>query len=502
MDFLNLSIKELLKAYREKRCNVTEVCRFYLDRIETHDSELNAVLTRNEQALKEARFKDDHFDKLKDKPLFGVPLLLKDMFCTKGIRTTAGSRMLENYVPPFSAEVILRLEAAGAIILGKCNQDEFAMGNSGQNSAFSKTLNPWNKNHVPGGSSSGSATAVSAGFCQASIGTDTGGSVRQPSAFCHLVGIKPTYGRLSRYGMVAYASSLDQAGVMAKNVEDTAYLLEQMAGYDVKDNSSAGREVPRWSDHLTADISRLKIGYLKGEVTKDGVAPPEGSLYYDKDIHQKIEQTLKLFTKAGLQTKEISLPLFPLSSSVYYLISTSEASSNLACYDGIRYGSRWKMENEKSDPSNTSLEKFYSTTRSCGFGAEVKRRILMGTYCLSQGYYDKFYQKASQIRNLIRKEILEQLSQVDVILSPVTSHAAFKVGENPSGSLHSYTGDSYTVLANLAGIPALSVPVGFSPEGLPIGLQLMAKHFDEQTLFNVAWFIEKALKISHKRPPV
>lgn len=491
MDLLNCKITDLTALIRSKKLSVEELCRFYLDRIERFNPELNAVLTTNSFALQKARDIDNHFSSYKERPLVGIPILLKDVFCVKNMKTTAGSKMLENFIAPYSAEVTKRLEKAGAIILGKCNQDEFAMGTSNENSAFGVVLNPWNKEYVPGGSSGGSAAAVSAGLCVASIGTDTGGSIRQPASFCNLIGVKPTYGRVSRYGMIAYASSLDQAGPMTMYVEDNALILEALTGRDSKDSTSAQSDVPKWFlNRGSTNIKKLKVGFLNKK---------EAESFCSSEVMQVLEQVVNLLQSHGAIVEEVSLPLMEVAVPVYYLISTSEASSNLARYDGIRYGSRFDFKN--TPPS--SLEEFYSQNRGFGFGNEVKRRIIMGTYCLSSGYYDEYYNKASQIRRKMRDEFIKIFSEFSLLLSPVSLSTAFKFGEKPVGSLKSYLVDNFTVSSNLAGLPSLSVPAGFSPvTSLPIGVQLIGNHFDEQTLFDVALLIQEEIKAVGKRPVI
>ena len=486
-DIFNFKIADIAKSIRNKNISAKEVCQFYLNRIESLNPTLNAILTTNEKAILEAEEIDSHLDKYKNCPLLGVPILVKDTFCTEGIRTTAGSRILENFIPPYSAEVVEKLKKAGAIILGKCNQDEFAMGNSNENSAYSSVLNPWNKEYVPGGSSGGCSAAVSAGFGSAAIGTDTGGSVRQPSSFCNLVGCKPTYGRISRYGMIAYASSLDQAGPMTVFVEDNALLLEVLSGKDKKDSTSSETEIPSWVHNLTDDISSVKVAYLD----EDSYAETCSS-----DVLKTVQQTVNLLKSKGASVQEISLPFMDVLAPVYYLISTSEASSNLARYDGIRYGHR-TLNNVKM-----KLEDFYSRYRSEKFGSEVKRRILMGTYCLSKGYYDEYYNKACQIRRMIRDQVKKLFSQFSVLIMPVSSIPAFRLKENVAGSVEYYLSDNLTVLSNLCGLPSLSVPAGFSSNELPIGVQLIGDHFNEQDILNVALCIQNETKMAGRRPCV
>ena len=486
MELLRISISDLTAAIRNKKWSVSEVCRFYLDRIDKLNAKWNVVLTINESVLNTAQKMDKQRELYKDLPLLGVPILVKDIFCTKNLRTTAGSKMLENFIPPYSALVVEKLEKAGALILGKCNLDEFAMGNSNENSAFGKSFNPWDPHRVPGGSSGANAAAVSAGLCMAGIGTDTGGSIRQPAGFCNIVGLKPTYGRVSRYGMVAYASSLDQAGPMTMNVEDSALLLEVIAGKDERDSTASQKKVPSWIKSLNPSVKSLKLAVLKNPQLEDSCHP---------DVKKVLKNTIECLKAQGATVEEIDFPLIDKAVSVYYLISTSEASSNLARYDGIRYGFRSVFKSGAG-----SLKDFYSKNRGEGFGVEVKRRILMGAYCLSKGYYDQYYNKACQIRSLLRNELLEFFSKFSVILSPVSAGPAFRLGEKQAGSVESYLSDSFTVLSNLTGVPSMSVPAGFSSENLPIGVQLMANHFDEQTLFNTALCIQKEMKAVGKRP--
>ena len=486
MDLLSSSLKQISQLIKQKKISVLEVCEFFLNRIEKYQS-LNAVITVNHQALKIAEHMDQHLTQYMDKPLAGVPILVKDVFCTKGLRTTASSKMLQNFIPPYSAEVVCRLEQAGAIILGKCNQDEFAMGCSNENSFFGQVLNPWNKNCVPGGSSGGSASAVAAGLAPAALGSDTGGSIRQPAGFCNLVGIKPTYGRISRYGMIAYASSLDQAGPMTVNVEDSAYLLRILSGKDHKDSTSLNDLPPLWDQKLNSDIQSMKIGCLNKEQQEHLCSTDV--LRVMNQVEEVFEKHVNMLAKPHLSALELAVP-------AYYLVSTSEASSNLARYDGVRYGYRQNFSQKKLK----NMVDFYCQTRGSGFGSEVKRRILMGTFCLSHGYYDQYYNKACQVRRYIRDELMQLFSKFSVLMMPISATPAWKIGEAPSGSLKSYLNDQFTVVANLAGLPALSVPAGFSSDGLPIGVQLIARHFDEQSLFNAAWVIQKELQAVGKRP--
>ena len=493
MDLLSYKIPDIIALIRQKKLSPLELCDFYLDRIQKFNPELNAVLTLNPLAQKKARLMTENIDQYKDLPLPGLPILLKDVFCVKDIKTTAGSKILKNFISPYSSEVATRLEKAGAIVLGKCNQDEFAMGVSNENSAFGPTLNPWDKHYVPGGSSGGSACAVAGGLSAGSIGTDTGGSIRQPASFCNLVGVKPTYGRVSRYGMIAYSSSLDQGGPMTMYVEDSALLLETLSGKDKKDMTSSAQKVPKWSKSFSntkSFVKGLKIGWLNRQSMEKSCS---------QDTLQILKNIMQMLKSHGAKIEDISIPLMDKALPVYYLISTSEASSNLARYDGVRYGHRFDFQNQKP----ASLHDFYSQNRGSGFGKEVKRRILMGTYCLSSGYYDEYYNKASCIRRQIRDQFIKAFSEVSVLIAPVSLSTAFKFGENPAGSLDSYLMDSFTVLANLAGLPSVAVPGGFSSKNhLPIGAQLIANHFDEQSLFHVAWLIQENMQAVGKRPPL
>ncbi len=476
---MNESVVQIAKNIREKKISSFEVISSFLKRIEKLDPKINSVITVNEQALNTAKDRDRHAS---GKPLAGVPVLLKDMFCTKGLRTTAASKMLENFIPPYSATVVERLVQAGAIILGKCNQDEFAMGHSTRTSYFGPAKNPWNLNYTPGGSSGGSAAAVSAAFSPVSLGTDTGGSIRQPSHFCNLVGVKPTYGRVSRFGIVAYASSLDQAGPMAMTVEDCALILYLISGKDQRDSTTSGHKVPPWHERLNADIKNLKIG-----------VPKE----FLKNISPSVQKSLNLaqnvLIKSGAKISEVSLPLSSYVANTYYLISSCEASSNLSRYDGIRYGF-------SSRKPSQSLIDLYFQTRGDGFGSEVKRRILMGTFCLSEGYYEAYFKKAQKVRRLIQEQFNQLFKEVDVILAPVTPDIPPPLKESSENLIKNYTSDMFTVPANLSGLPSLSVPVGVF-DGFPLGVQLIGRAFDEQTIFNIAYVLQEELQAYKNKPP-
>lgn len=482
MNILTASLKELRDGVRKGDLSAREITEKFFGQIEKWNPQINAYITLNEKALDQAKALDARIAKKEDVgPLAGVPVAIKDMLCTKGIRTTAGSKILSNFVPPFSATVVNRLESAGAINLGKTNQDEFAMGSSSETSHFGISRNPWNLEYVPGGSSGGSAAAVAAGMATVSIGTDTGGSIRQPASFCGIVGIKPTYGRVSRYGIVAYASSLDQAGPMTRTVEDAALVLESIAGRCERDSTTAANPVPKWSEQINKNLKGLKVGLPK-EYFSDQVNP---------ETRQAVDKAIAAVKAAGAETVEVSLPLTDQAVSVYYLVATSEASSNLARYDGVRFGHRADFSQKPAE----DLAEFYCRTRGEGFGSEVKRRIILGTYALSSGYYDAYYKKACQVRRLMRQQFLEAFSKCQVLLGPVCVSPAFKVGGRIADPLKMYLNDIFTTSANLVGIPGMSVPAGFSNEGMPIGVQLLAAHFQEQYLFNAGSVIEEALKI-------
>jgi aspartyl-tRNA(Asn)/glutamyl-tRNA(Gln) amidotransferase subunit A len=408
-------------------------------------------------------------------PLAGVPIALKDMIVTKGVVTTAGSKILDGWVPPYDATVVEKLRAAGAVIVGKVNCDEFGMGSSTENSAYKKTKNPWDKTRVPGGSSGGSSAAVAAGLCTASLGTDTGGSIRQPAAFCGVVGLKPTYGRVSRWGIVAFASSLDQVGPITRSVADAALVLQAIAGHDPRDSTSLAQPVPQFSDSIAAGVTGLKVGlpkeYFAGEI--------------DPEIRAALDSTVAVLKDAGAEIVEVSLPHTQLALPAYYIVAPAEASSNLARYDGIRYGTRAEAED---------LMHLYCKTRGAGFGPEVKRRIMLGTYALRSGYYDAFYKKAQQIRALIKRDFDAAFETVDVLLTPTTPAPAFEFGSKAT-PLDMYLGDIFTLACNLAGLPGMSVPCGLTKNRLPIGAQLLGKPLDEATLIRTGAVIESALAI-------
>ncbi|MGZ3768396.1 MAG: Asp-tRNA(Asn)/Glu-tRNA(Gln) amidotransferase subunit GatA [Bdellovibrio sp.] len=489
MELTFATLTEIADAVKTKKISAKEVALHFQKRIESLDGVLNSFTSKNENAVKEAELIDSLIAKGEEVgPLAGVPFGIKDMFCTKGIKTTAGSKILENFVPPYDATVVSRLKKAGVVIMGKLNQDEFAMGSSNESSFYGTVKNPWNLERVPGGSSGGSAAAQAARLVAGTMGTDTGGSIRQPASFCGVVGVKPTYGRVSRYGIVAYASSLDQAGPMVSNVKDAALTLEIISGFDKNDSTTTQKPVPAWSKNLKADVKGMKIGLIKEYMT--------GQLH--PDVQKTVENSVETLKKMGAEIVEVSVPMTEHAVSVYYLVAACEASSNLARYDGVKYGFRADFKNL----SAVELEDFYGQTRGQGFGAEVKRRIMLGTYCLSSGYYDAYYIKAGQVRRMIMNQYLEAFKKCDVVLSPVTTAPAFKIGERISDPLAMYLNDIYTTSTNLAGLPGMSVPFGMSNDGLPIGIQLTAGHFEEQKMLDVGYALESASPVKGKQPHV
>lgn len=483
-ELAQLTIHELRDKLKKKECSATEITLSVLARIKKHDEKIGSFITVCEnEALGQAKALDDQIAKgAVLGPLAGVALAPKDIYLTEGVVTTAGSRILKNFVPPYSSTVIQKCLAAGAVIVGKTNMDEFAMGSSSETSHYKKTRNPWDQTRIPGGSSGGSAAAVSADLCVASLGTDTGGSIRQPAAHCSIVGLKPTYGRVSRYGTIAYASSLDQMGPMTKDVEDCALIMNVIAGHDVKDSTSIPCDVPDYTKALHQSIKGLKIGVPK-EYFVSGLAG---------DVESAVKAALKHLESLGATLVEVSLPNTKHCVATYYIIAPAEASSNLARYDGVRYGLR---------ESGDSLIDMYKNTKGAGFGAEVKRRIMIGTYVLSAGYYDAYYVRAQKVRTLIRNDYLEAFKKVDVIAGPVAPTTAFKIGEKTSDPLQMYLSDIFTLSTNLAGLPGLSVPCGFGDGGLPIGLQLTGKAFDEAALIKTAHAYEQSTEW-HKKKPV
>jgi aspartyl-tRNA(Asn)/glutamyl-tRNA(Gln) amidotransferase subunit A len=473
------TIGEALDGLRQRRFSARELTRAHLDAIEALNPRLNAFITVTpDAALRRAEQADTALRRGEPPPLIGIPLAVKDLFCTEGVRTTAGSRILEPFVPPYESTVSANLLRDGAVFLGKANLDEFAMGSSNMTSAFGPVENPWKRRHdravlVPGGSSGGSAAAVAARLAMGATGTDTGGSIRQPASFCGIVGLKPTYGRCSRWGVVAFASSLDHPGPFARNVEDCAILLGSMAGHDPKDSTSAQRPVPDFRAACRRGVKGLRIGVPR-EYRVDGMPGEIEALW---------RQGLIWLRDAGAETVPVSLPHTKYGLATYYIVAPAEASSNLARYDGVRFGLRI---------DGADLRELYERTRAAGFGAEVKRRILIGTYVLSAGYYDAYYLRAQKVRALILKDFKDAFAGVDALLTPTAPSAAFDQGQNMDDPIKMYLNDVFTVLANLAGVPAISVPAGLDADGLPLGLQVIGRPFDEETVFAVAGAIERA----------
>ena len=463
----NKTITQLAQGLRAKEFSSVELTQHFLNRIEKH-ADLNAYITVTaEQALKAAQLADARIASGNAELLTGIPMAHKDIFCTQDVKTTCGSKMLDNFIAPYNATVVEKLNTAGAVNLGKLNMDEFAMGSSNETSFYGAVKNPWNKNAVAGGSSGGSAAAVAAQLAVCVTGTDTGGSIRQPAAFCGVSGIKPTYGRVSRYGMIAYASSLDQGGSMARSAKDCAILLQSMAGFDSKDSTSVDVPVPDYCADLDKPLTGLKIGLPKEFFTAD----------LNADMAKALDAAIEEYKKLGADIKEISMPNLKYAIPAYYVIASAECSSNLSRYDGVRFG--YRCENP------ADLNDLYTRSRGEAFGKEVKRRILMGTYALSAGYYDAYYFKAQQVRRLISEDFKQALNEVDVIFSPVTPTPAFNIGEKLANPIEMYLADIYTIAINLAGLPAMSIPAGFMG-GLPVGLQLIGNYFDEARLLNVA----------------
>lgn len=476
MDIHLLTVKEIADGIRKKTFSAHDVSKAFVARIEKLDKKVNSFITMNPKWEDTARAIDAKFAKGEDPGfLAGVPVAIKDLFCTKGIKTTAGSKMLANFTPPYTATCVQRLEDQGAVVLGKTNMDEFAMGSSNETSFFGGCNNPWDLAYVAGGSSGGSSAAVAAHFAPASLGSDTGGSIRQPASFCGLVGIKPTYGRISRFGMIAFASSLDQAGPMGRTVDDCTYLLDGMCGHDNKDSTTSQK---KWEPlrGAVARSAKFKVG-LPMEYFKSAA---------DEVVLKTFWKTVENLKKQGVEFVDISLPNTPHAVSVYYMVATSEASSNLSRYDGIRYGYRAEPESKEWG----SLEELYSKSRAEGFGKEVKRRILLGTFALSSGYYDAYYAKASKVRNLIRQDFIEAFKSCDLIMSPVTTTPAFKTGTRINDPLKMYLNDIFTTPVNLAGLPGMSIPVDTTAQGLPLSVQVVAPHFAEKNLLSLALEIE------------
>ena len=477
------TLTELSTSLHRGDVTSVELTQHYLDRIRTHNNQLNAYITVCEdKALEQARAADQKIQQKTAGKLTGIPLAHKDIFCTKGIRTSCASKMLDNFIAPYNATVVDRVDTAGMVTLGKTNMDEFAMGSSNETSFYGPVKNPWDNARVPGGSSGGSAAAVAANLAPVATGTDTGGSIRQPASLCNLTGLKPTYGRISRYGMIAFASSLDQAGPLARSAEDAALLLNEMAGFDTLDSTSVEREVPDYTSTLNDSIVGLKIGLPK-EYFSEGLDP---------EVAATIEAAIKTYESLGATIKDITLPNTSLAVPTYYVVAPAECSSNLSRMDGVRFGHRC------DDPKD--LLDLYQRSRGEGFGEEVKRRIMTGTYALSSGYYDAYYLKAQQCRRLISNDFQQAFSDIDVIMGPTTPTTAFKLGDKTDDPISMYLADIYTISTNLAGLPALSIPAGFV-KGLPVGLQIIGNYFEEARLLNVAHSYQLATDW-HKKSPL
>ncbi len=483
MKLNQLTIHEVQTLLREGKTTAVEIAEAVFSRIDAVEGRVNAyITTAKDETLAMAEQADRAIGEGTFKELTGIPLGIKDNMCIAGMKTTCGSRILENFVPPYDAEVVKKLRDAGAVFTGKTNLDEFAMGSSTETSWFNGTRNPWDLDRVPGGSSGGSAAAVATDECIAALGSDTGGSIRQPAAHCGVVGMKPTYGRVSRYGLVAFASSLDQIGPLTKDVEDCAIMMNVIAGYDEKESTSVPVDVPDYRSFLSRDIEGWTIGIPK-EYFVDGIDP---------QVSSAIDGVMRDLEKLGATCREISIPHTEYCVAIYYIIAPSEASSNLARYDGVRYGFRSLQREDLLD--------MYKATRSEGFGAEVKRRIMIGTYALSAGYYDAYYKKASQVRRLLRNDFDRAFETCDVILTPTTPTPAFRIGEKTDDPLQMYLSDIFTLSTNLAGVPGMAVPCGYTDAGLPMGVQFMAGHFQEGKLIQVASAYEKHSSIERRRP--
>lgn len=483
MELYQLTIHELQNKIRQGGVTSTAIVNSVFGRIDAVEENVHSYITlMRELALEEAQKADEQIRTGEINALTGIPVALKDIYCTRGVRTTCGSLILDNFIPPYDATVVVKLREAGAVFTGKTNMDEFAMGSSTETSYYGFTRNPWDLERIPGGSSGGSAAAVAADECIAALGSDTGGSIRQPAALCGVVGMKPTYGRVSRFGLIAFASSLDQIGPFTKDVEDCAILLNVIAGYDLRDSTSVPVDVPDYRDYLNRGIEGWTVGIPK-EYFIEGIDP---------EVRGAIEQAIRTVEGLGARCREISLPHTDYCVAVYYIIAPAEASSNLARYDGVKYGFRAADCRDLLD--------MYKKTRSAGFGTEVKRRVMLGTYSLSSGYYDAYYKKASQVRGLIKRDFEEALKDCNVILTPTTPTPAFTIGEKTDDPMQMYLSDIFTISANLAGIPGISVPCGYTQSGLPVGIQFLAGHFEEGKLLQIASAYERNAHIEKRRP--
>lgn len=482
MELYKLTIEEARKAIDKGEISPVELAEAVFKRIESVEGKIKAYVTiTKEHALHQAKEAESKIKHGLKNILLGIPVAVKDNMCTQGIRTTCSSRILENFIPPYESTATNKLKEQGYILTGKTNLDEFAMGSSTENSAFAQTSNPWDVARVPGGSSGGSAAAVAADMCIAALGSDTGGSIRQPASFCGVVGLKPTYGRVSRYGLIAFASSLDQIGTITKTVKDSALLLNVISGHDNNDSTSADVPVPDFTSALGHDIKGMKIGIPK-EYFIEGM---------DKEIAESVNAAIRKLESLGAIPVEISLPHTEYAVAAYYILATSEASSNLARYDGVKYGLRVQ---------GSDLIDMYMNTRQAGFGAEVKRRIILGTYALSSGYYDAYYRKAQQVRTLIKQDFEKAFEKVDAIVTPTSPMPAFKIGEKTDDPLQMYLADIFTISVNLAGVPGISIPCGFTSQSLPVGLQVIGKHFDEETILKIAHAYEQATDWYKRKP--
>ncbi len=486
MNLYELTIHQLQKMLRSGEVTSVDVTKAIYERINDVDKEIHAYISlTREMALEQAEDADRKIKEGGDiPPLLGIPLAIKDVLCIEGVKTTCGSKILSNFIPPYDATVIKRLKANGAIFLGKTNMDEFAMGSSTETSYFGITRNPWSLQHIPGGSSGGSAAALAADECIGALGSDTGGSIRQPAGCCGVVGMKPTYGRVSRFGLVAFASSLDQIGPMTKDVTDTAILMNVISGRDLLDSTSLDVRVPDFTAALRDDVKGLRIG-IPREYFVEGMDP---------EVEDSVSDAIRLLERLGASSREISLPHTDYAISTYYLLASAEASSNLARYDGVKYGYR-------TDDSNDIMH-MYKKTRENGFGAEVKRRIMLGTYALSSGYYDAYYLKAQKVRTLIKDDFDKAFKGCDVLIVPNAPTPPFKIGEKMNNPLQMYLSDIFTISVNLSGIPAISIPCGFSKEGLPIGMQIMGRHFDEETILRIAYTFEQNTDYHLQKPKI
>ena len=485
MDITNLTVHELKEKLDKKEITISEINKAYVERIKEKEPEVNAFVTvLAEDALKKAQEVEEKVNNGEIKtPLAGIPIGIKDNICTKGVKTTCSSKMLENFTSPYDATVMEKINSENLITLGKLNMDEFAMGASTEYSAFKKTCNPWDLNKVPGGSSGGSAAAVAAGLVPWALGSDTGGSVRQPASFCGVVGLKPTYGLISRYGLVAFASSLDQIGPITKDVKDSAMLLNIIAGHDEKDTTSLNVEKKDYTKALKNDVKGLRIGIPK-EYFGEGI---------NKEVKEALEKAIEEYKAMGAIVEECSIPIAEYALATYYIIACAEASSNLGRFDGIRYG--YRTSNFKN------LRDIFINSRTEGFGKEVKRRIILGTYVLSSGYYDAYYKKAQQVRTLVKKEFDKAFEKYDILITPTAPTVAFDIGKRSNNPLEMYLADICTVSINIAGLPGISIPCGVDSEGMPIGMQIVGKHFAEETILNAAYTYEQKVKFRDNYKP-